>query len=143
MRTARNESGQHLVERATHRSSLCRVERIHGPHQNFERIACKRFFSLARQSQTYASPVHLEWLSNQVSTRFKRLNGLCCRAAGGRLKFRECRRGPREPVGPGEETERHPLGGTEFAAIALCLDEASHLQQELCGFACRHGHLRR
>src|SRR6266853_1343740 len=53
------------------RTSLCRVERIHGAHQNFERIACKRFFALARQSQTYASPVRLEWLSDQVPTRFK------------------------------------------------------------------------
>src|SRR3984893_18649029 len=41
--------GQHLVQGATHRSSLCRVERIHGTHQNFERIACKRFFALSRQ----------------------------------------------------------------------------------------------
>jgi len=45
------------VQGATHRSSLCRVERIHGAHQNFEWIACKRFFALARQAQTYASPV--------------------------------------------------------------------------------------
>jgi hypothetical protein len=124
-----------LVQGATHRSSLCRVERIHGAHQNFERIACKRFFALARQSQTYASPVRLEWLSDQVPTRFKRLNGLCCGAAGCRLKFRECRRGPRERVGTGEEAERHPLGRTEFAVIALSLYEPSHLQQELCRFA--------
>src|SRR6266550_561072 len=81
-RTARSQSGQHLVQRATHRSSLCRVERIHGAHQNLERIACKRFFALARQSQTYASPVRLEWPSNQVPARFKRLNGLRCGAAG-------------------------------------------------------------
>lgn len=92
-------------------------------------------FALARQSQTYASPVRLEWLSDQVPTRFKRLNGLCRGAAGCRLKFRECRRGPRERVGTGEEAERHPLGRTEFAVIALSLYEPSHLQQELCRFA--------
>src|SRR5207342_1368985 len=56
-RTPRSQSGQHLVQGATHRSSLCRVERIHGAHQNFERIACESFFALARKSQTYASPV--------------------------------------------------------------------------------------
>src|SRR6516164_4358367 len=122
MSTTCSESGQHLLEGATHRSSFCRVERIHGTHQHFERIARKRFFSLARQSQTYASPVHLEWLSNQVPTRFKRLDGLCCGAPGCRLKFRECRRGPREWVGTGEEAQCHPLGRTEFAVIALSLD---------------------
>ena len=106
--------------------------------EHFERIACKRFFALARQSQTYASPVRLEWLSNQVPTRFKRLNGLCCGAAGCRLKFREGRRGPRERVGTREEAERHPLGRTEFAVITLSSYEPSHLQQELCRFACRH-----
>src|SRR6476619_1714139 len=114
---------------------LYRVERIHGAHQNFERITCKRFFALARQSQTYASPVRPEWLSDQVPTRFKRLDGLCCGAAGCRLKFREGRRGPRERVGTREEAKRHPLGRTEFAVIALSLYEPSHLQQELCRFA--------
>src|SRR6202049_2304384 len=131
-------SGQHLGQGATHRSSPCRVERIYGAHQNFERIARKRFFALARQSQTYASPVRLAWLSDQVPTRFKRLNGLCCGAARCRLKFREGRRGPRERVGTREEAERHPLGRTEFAVIALSLYEPSHLQQELCRFARRH-----
>src|ERR1700730_17522868 len=135
MRPTRSQSGQHLVQGATHRSSLCRVERIHGAHQNLERIACKRFFALARQSQAYASPVRLKWLSDQVPARFKRLNGLCCGAAGCRLKFREGRRGPGEWVGTGEETERHPLGRTEFAVIALSLYEPSHVQQELGRFA--------
>src|SRR5262245_38034508 len=64
MSTIRSESRQHLVQGATHRSSLCRVERIHGAHQNFERIACKCSFPLARQSETHASPVRLEWLPN-------------------------------------------------------------------------------
>src|SRR5712672_3389085 len=142
-RTPRSQSRQHLVQGATHRSALCRVERIHGERQNFERIACKRFFAFARQSQTYASPVRLEWLSDQVPTRFKRLNGLCCGAAGCRLKFREGRRGSRERVGTGEEAERHPLGRTEFAIIALSLYEPSHLHQKLCRFACAHGRLRK
>jgi hypothetical protein len=125
-----------LVQGATDRSSLYRVERIHGAHQNLERIACKRFFALARKSQTYASPVRLAWLSDQVPTRFKRFNRLCRGAAGCRLKFRECRRGPRERVGTGEEAERHPLSRTEFAVIALSLYEPTHLQQEFCRFAC-------
>src|SRR5260370_13226814 len=101
------------MQGATHGSSLSRVERIHGAHQNFEWIACKRFFALARQSQTYAPPVRLEWPSDQVPTRFKRLNGLCCGAAGCRLQFRECRRGPRERAGTGEEAERHRVGRLE------------------------------
>ena len=87
------------------------------------------------------APVRLEWLSDQVPTRFKRLNGLCCGAAGCRLKFRECRRGPRERVGTREEAERHPLGRTEFAVIALSLYQPSRLQQELCRFARRHDRL--
>src|SRR5260370_1219125 len=79
--------------------------------------------------------VRLEWMSDQIPTGFKRLDGLCCGAAGCRLKFRECRRGPRERVGTREEAERHPLGRTEFAVIALSLYEPSHLQQKLCRFA--------
>src|SRR5260370_30705288 len=110
-----------------HRSLLWRVERIHGAHQNLERIACKRFFALARQSQTYASPVRLEWLSDHVPTRFKRLNGLCCGAAGCRLKFRECRRGPCERGGTGEEAERHPLVRAEVSVIPFRVDQPPHL----------------
>jgi hypothetical protein len=76
MRTTRSYSGQHLVQGAAHRSSLFRVEQIYGAHQNFERIACKRFFALARQSQTYASLIRLRWLSNQVPTFLKQFDGL-------------------------------------------------------------------
>jgi hypothetical protein len=79
-----------LAQGAAHRSSLFRVERVHGTHQNFERITSKRFFALARQSQTYASPVRLGWLSDQVPTRLKRFDGLRSGATGGRLKLREC-----------------------------------------------------
>ena len=56
MRSAHSYSGEYLVQGSAHRSLLFRVKRVHGTHQNFERIACKRFFALARQSQTYARP---------------------------------------------------------------------------------------
>ena len=48
----RSYSGQHLVQGMVHRRLLIRVERVDGAHQNFERIARKRFFALTRQSQT-------------------------------------------------------------------------------------------
>ena len=118
-----------------HRGLLFRVERVHGAHQNFERIARNRFVTFVRQSQTDASPVRLRSLSDQVPTCLKRLDGLCCGATGRRLKFRECRRGPGERVGAGEEAQRHPLGGAEFAVIALGLHEPSHQQQEFRRFA--------
>jgi hypothetical protein len=56
MRPTRSYSGQHFVQRVVHLGSLFRVERVHGAHQNFERIARKRFLTFARQSQTDASP---------------------------------------------------------------------------------------
>src|SRR2546429_4446910 len=52
MRPTRSYSGQHLVQGVVHRGSLFRIEQIHRPHQNFERIACKRFLTFIRQSQT-------------------------------------------------------------------------------------------
>src|SRR2546426_8030561 len=64
MRPTRSYRGQHLVQGVVHRGLLFGVERVHGAHQNFERIACTRFFSLARQSQTDASPVRLRSLSD-------------------------------------------------------------------------------
>ena len=51
---ARSYSGQHLVQSIVHRHLLIRVERVDGVHQNFERIAGKRFFALIRQSQANA-----------------------------------------------------------------------------------------
>src|SRR5262245_8003607 len=57
MRPTRSYSGQHVVQGVMHRGLLFRVERAHGAHQNFEWIACNRFFALTRQSQTYASPI--------------------------------------------------------------------------------------
>ena len=137
----RSYSGQHLVQGMVHRRLLIRVERVDGVHQNFERIARKRFFALTRQSQADASPVRLGSLSDQVPTCLKCLDGLRCGATGGRLKLGESRWVPGERIGAGEVAERHPLGGTEFAVIALGLHEPSHLQQKLCRFACWHGHL--
>jgi hypothetical protein len=34
------------------------VERVHGAHQNFERIARKRFLTFVRQSQSDAPPLY-------------------------------------------------------------------------------------
>ena len=55
---------------ARHRASrlLIRVERVDGVHQNFERIARRRFFALTRQSQADTSSVRLGSLSGQVPT---------------------------------------------------------------------------
>src|SRR4029450_5337481 len=141
MRPTRSYSGQHLVQRLVHIGSLFRVERVHGAHQNFERIARKRFLTFVRQSQTDATPVRLRSLSDQVPTCLKCLDRLRSGATGGRLKLRKCRRSPGERIGAGEVAERHPLGGTEFAVIALGLHESSHLQQKLCRFSCWHGYL--
>src|SRR6266568_5588827 len=118
MRPTRSYSGQHLVQGVVHRGSLFRVEGVHGAHQNFERIACKRFLTFARQSQTDASPVRLGSLSDQVPTCLKCLDRLRSSATGGRLKLRERRRGPGERIGAGEVAERHPLCGAEFAVVA-------------------------
>jgi len=38
------------VHRVVHLGSLVRVERVHGAHQNFERIARKRFLTFVRSS---------------------------------------------------------------------------------------------
>jgi hypothetical protein len=86
----RSYCGQHLVQGVVYYGFLFRVERVHGTHQNFERIARERFFALAGQSQADASPVHLGSLSNQVPSRLKRFDGLRSGATGGRLKLREC-----------------------------------------------------
>jgi len=137
----RSYSGQYLVQGAVHRRLLICVERVDGVHQNFERIARKRFFALTRQSQTDTSSVGLGSLSDQVPICLKCLDGLRSGATGGRLKLGESRWVPGERIGAGEVAERHPLGGTEFAVIALGLHEPSHLQQKLCRFACWHGHL--
>jgi hypothetical protein len=76
MRPTRSYRGQHLMQGLVHRSSLFRVERVHGAHQNFERIARKCFVTLVGQSQTDASPVRFGSLSDQVPTCLKCLDRL-------------------------------------------------------------------
>ena len=96
MRSARSYSDQHVVQGVTHRGLLRRVERVHGAHQNFERIACNNFMTFIRQAESSASPIRPGSPPDQIPTCLKRLDGLCCGAAGCRLKFRECRRSPGE-----------------------------------------------
>jgi hypothetical protein len=50
MRSTRSYRGQHLAQGVVHRGLLFGFERVHGAHQNFERIARKRFVTLVRQS---------------------------------------------------------------------------------------------
>jgi hypothetical protein len=124
-----------VVQGVAHRGLLLRVERVHGAYQNFERIARNHFMTFVRQAESNASPIRMGSLSDQVPTCLKRLDGLRCGATGRRLKFRECRRGPGERVGAGEEAERHPLGGAEFALIAVGLHKPPHQQQQFRRFA--------
>jgi hypothetical protein len=49
-----------LVQGVVNRGLLVGVERVHGAHQNFERIARKRFLTFVRQSQTDAPPIRLD-----------------------------------------------------------------------------------
>jgi hypothetical protein len=72
----RSHRGQHVVQGVVHRGLLFRVERVHGAHQNFERIARNRFFAFVRQSEGDTSPVRLGSLSDQVPTCLKRFDGL-------------------------------------------------------------------
>src|SRR6516165_5108033 len=88
-----------------------RVERAHGAHQSFERIARYHFMTFVRQAERDASSISLGSLPDQITTRFKRLDGLRCGATGRRLKFGERGRGPGERVGASKKAERHPLGG--------------------------------
>src|SRR5512132_1074534 len=76
MRPTRSYSGQHLVQGVVHRGLLFGVQRVHGAHQNFERIARKRFLTFVRQSQTDAPPIRLGSLSDQVPTCLQCLTGL-------------------------------------------------------------------
>src|SRR5262249_41611992 len=117
MRPTRSYRAQQLMQRLAHRGSLFQVERVHGAHQNFERIACKRFFSLVGQSQTDASPVRFRSLSDQVPTCLKCLDSLRRSATGGRLKRRECRRGSGAGIGAGAVAKGHPLGWAGFALM--------------------------
>jgi hypothetical protein len=72
----RSYRSQHMAQGVMHRGLLFRVERAHGAHQSFERIARNRFFAFVRQSESNASPVRLGSLSDQVSTGLERLDGL-------------------------------------------------------------------
>jgi len=98
MRHTRSYSGQHLVQGMVHLGLLFRAERIHGAHQNFERIARKQFVTFVRQPQTDASPVRLGSLSDQIPACLKCLDRLRSGATGGGLKLRKCRRGPGERI---------------------------------------------
>ncbi|MGA8614268.1 MAG: hypothetical protein WB760_21855 [Xanthobacteraceae bacterium] len=119
-----------MMQGVAHRGLLLRVERVYCAHQNLERIARNHFMTFVRQAESNASPIRLGSLSDQVSTRLKRLDGLRCGAPRRRLKFCEGRRGPGERVGAGEEAKRHPLGGAELAFIAVGLHEPPHQEQE-------------
>jgi hypothetical protein len=66
MRPTRNYRGQQLMQGLAHRGSLFQIERVHGAHQNFERIARECFVTLIGQSQTDASPVRFRWWSQRV-----------------------------------------------------------------------------
>ena len=118
-----------------HRRLLLRVEQAYRAHQNFERIARNRCVAFARQAKRNASSISFGSLPGQIATCLKRLDGLRCGATGRRLKFRKRRRGPRERIGAGRKTERHPLRGAELAVVAVGLDKPPHQQEELRRFA--------
>ncbi|HEV3159665.1 MAG TPA: hypothetical protein VGZ89_06740 [Xanthobacteraceae bacterium] len=64
MRSTRSYSGQYLVQSVAHRGLLLRVERAHGAHQSFERIARNYFMTFVRQAERNASPIRLGSLSD-------------------------------------------------------------------------------
>ena len=68
---SRSYSGQHLVQGVVHRSLLFRVERVHGAHQNFKRIASNHFITFVAQSETDASPIRRGSASYQVPPGLK------------------------------------------------------------------------
>jgi hypothetical protein len=76
MRATRSYSGQYLVQGVAHRGLLLRVERAHGAHQSFERIAGNYFMTFVRQAERDASSISLGSLPDQIPTRLKRLDGL-------------------------------------------------------------------
>ena len=76
MRSTGSYSGQHVVQGVAHRALLLRLERGHGAHQNFERIARNHFMTFVRQAESNASPIRLRSLSDQVPSCLKRLDGL-------------------------------------------------------------------
>jgi hypothetical protein len=76
MCSTRRYRGQHAAKGVVHRGLLFRVERFHGAHQSFERIARNRFLAFVRQSENNASTVRLGSLSDQVPACLKHLDGL-------------------------------------------------------------------
>ncbi len=76
MRSTRSYSGQHVVQGVAHRGLLLGVERVHGVHQNFERIARNHFMTFVGQAESNASSIRLRSLSDQIPTSLKRFNGL-------------------------------------------------------------------
>jgi len=59
-----------------HRGLLLGVERAHGAHQSFERIARNYLMTFVRQAERDASSISLGSLPDQIPTRLKRLDGL-------------------------------------------------------------------
>ena len=59
MRSTRSKHGQHVVQGVAHRGLLFCVERVHGAHQNFERIARNHLVTFVRQAESNTSPVRL------------------------------------------------------------------------------------
>ena len=59
-----------------HCGLLFRIERAHGAHQNFKRVARNHFITFVSQADSDASPICLGSLTDQVPTCLKRLDGL-------------------------------------------------------------------
>ena len=64
MRSVRSYSRQHMVQGVAHRGLLLRVERVHGAHQDFKRIARNRFTAFVGQAESNASPIRLRSLTD-------------------------------------------------------------------------------
>ena len=94
IRPTHSYSGQHLVQGAAHRRSLFRFKRVHGTHQNFEWVACKRFFALVCQAQTDTSPVRVAELIIVLSLPYFVVRRVLL-ASGGLCAPRPARQGQR------------------------------------------------
>src|SRR6202030_4513170 len=64
MRPTCSYSGEHVVQRVMHCGLRFRIERAHGAHQNFERVARNHFITFGGQADSDASPICLGSLSN-------------------------------------------------------------------------------
>src|SRR5262249_56126168 len=110
-------------------------EGAEGGREGWEGSGRNYFMPFAGQGEGAVWSISLRPLPNQIPPRLKRLDGLRCGATGRCLKFRERGRGPGERVGAGKKAERHPLGGAEFALVAVGLHKPPDEQQEFCRFA--------